>query len=275
MTLPGLDPAYDYLASQAIKELDPIPELYRALKLYGVFEAEGAYALMDYVNENGFEHPYPMDPFLVTDNVQLGPAAAASFVVQETDTNVQEIMKMDWTLRHYVEPSDGKMPTYHELLSSYKLIAEEKGTPNTKVRDWARIGNQGFVFSVLAIGGHAITNAHFSFSLYRIDKPFTCNDAWLSVDLLPKLNLANTGDTADGARKTLNEKVPYRARGKAEELKMYLARLCIEKKRSEVLVNGHADAQKVATALADLFDLSFEIKFPHTIDVSGLPWVEQ
>ncbi|MHC5739310.1 eCIS core domain-containing protein [Nostoc sp.] len=159
-----------------------------------------------------------------------------------------------WTLRHYTtsENNDQK-PSYTKLKSTAELLVSgiKEKSENTNDADWNQIGNVGFSFYLLCIGGKTPNRSFLSTSTH-----------YAEFDLSEIPNMFVSGDMLS-ATAANGEKKPSGFSGNAEQIKQELCSLTNL---------DRSDPTRFLSGLDTMFK-NFEVKVPGQLTVQN--WIKK
>ena len=159
--------------------------------------------------------------------------------------NRAEVFKLPWTLRHYTKSqSPGVAPSYMKLKSTLELsVSGIAKSANTNDSDWADIGNVGFSFYLLCVGGVAPSRSFLGNCTHYAEFP---------IESIPSLFVS--GDMLGAAK---GEKKQPGLSGSGDKVKEGLSSLNIDRSNPDAFLKG----------LDGLFG-NFEVKVPGQLTVT-------
>jgi hypothetical protein len=159
--------------------------------------------------------------------------------------NRAEVFKLPWTLRHYTKSQNPSVPpTYTKLKSTLELsVSGIAKSANTNDSDWADIGNVGFSFYLLCVGGVAPSRSFLGNCTHYAEFP---------IESIPSLFVS--GDMLGAAK---GEKKQPGLSGSGDKVKEGLSSLNIDRSNPDAFLKG----------LDGLFG-NFEVKVPGQLTVA-------
>ncbi|MEO3791315.1 hypothetical protein ABGB14_14015 [Nonomuraea sp. B10E15] len=174
------------------------------------------------------------------------------------------ILALPWTIRHYApapKNRPGDKPDFTTTLSAFSLVSKGITLQHTNLADWKKVGNIGFTFYIISIGGEVPHRKWLGdcawYGEWNIDEIDEC---WVSGDLLGGLNTANS--TADASKVFADRNTRhgiYRGSGTAvkQALALQLAQTASGK-----------DAKGMVDALDSVVGDTLELKVPHSLEIA-------
>jgi hypothetical protein len=136
------------------------------------------------------------------------------------------VYSMPWTLRHYTRSQNPNVPpSYTKLKSTLELaVSDITKSANTNDSDWAHIGNVGFSFYLLCVGGVAPSRSFLSNCTHYAEFDF---------DAIPSLFVS--GDMLAAAK---GEQKQPGLKGSGAEVKQGLCSIAIDRSSPDAFLRG-------------------------------------